>query len=79
MCRQNGVQAATGRHALHRLVIPMLNRVLTLALAAALSSVPLLAQDRPAADVLARVVQQRYQGIRDFSAAFVHTYRGGVL
>lgn len=33
----------------------------------------------PAPDVLARSLQQRYQGIRDFSADFVHTYRGGVL
>ena len=37
------------------------------------------AQARPAADVLARALQQRYRGIRDFSADFVHTYRGGVL
>jgi outer membrane lipoprotein carrier protein len=37
------------------------------------------AQNRPAADALARALQQRYQGVRDFSAAFVHTYRGGVL
>lgn len=28
---------------------------------------------------LARALQQRYQGIRDFAADFVHTYRGGVL
>ena len=28
---------------------------------------------------LARALQDRYQGIRDFSADFVHTYRGGVL
>ena len=33
----------------------------------------------PAPDVLARSLQQRYQGIKDFSADFVHTYRGGVL
>ena len=33
----------------------------------------------PAPDALARSLQQRYQGIRDFSADFVHTYRGGVL
>jgi len=40
----------------------------------------LLAQGAaPAADMLARSLQQRYQGIRDFSASFVHTYRGGVL
>ncbi len=37
------------------------------------------AQTRPAADALARSLEQRYQGIRDFSADFVHTYRGGVL
>lgn len=39
---------------------------------------------RPRADAdtageLARALQQRYRGIRDFSADFVHTYRGGVL
>jgi outer membrane lipoprotein carrier protein len=34
---------------------------------------------RPAPEALARSLQQRYQGIRDFSATFVHTYRGGVL
>jgi outer membrane lipoprotein carrier protein len=37
------------------------------------------AQNRPAADAVARALQQRYQGVRDFSANFVHTYRGGVL
>src|SRR5687768_12835029 len=37
------------------------------------------AQSRPAPDALARSLQQRYQGIRDFAADFVHTYRGGVL
>jgi len=31
------------------------------------------------ASALARALQQRYQGIKDFSADFVHTYRGGVL
>src|SRR5688572_28645711 len=39
----------------------------------------LTAQTRPAADVMARSLQQRYRGIRDFSASFVHAYRGGVL
>jgi outer membrane lipoprotein carrier protein len=38
-----------------------------------------VAQTRPAADALARSLQQRYQGIKDFSADFVHSYRGGVL
>jgi outer membrane lipoprotein carrier protein len=37
------------------------------------------AQARPAADVLAKSLQQRYDGIKDFSATFVHSYRGGVL
>jgi len=37
------------------------------------------AQDRQAPDALAKALQQRYQGIRDFSADFVQTYRGGVL
>jgi outer membrane lipoprotein carrier protein len=33
----------------------------------------------PNAEALARALQQRYQTITDFSADFVHTYRGGVL
>jgi outer membrane lipoprotein carrier protein len=37
------------------------------------------AQTRPEPDSVARALQQRYQGIRDFAADFVHTYRGGVL
>ena len=37
------------------------------------------AQTRPAPEALARALQQRYQGIKDFSADFVHSYRGGVL
>jgi outer membrane lipoprotein carrier protein len=37
------------------------------------------AQERPAPDAMARALQARYQGIRDFSADFVQTYRGGVL
>jgi outer membrane lipoprotein-sorting protein len=28
---------------------------------------------------LARAIQQKYDTVRDFSARFVHTYRGGVL
>ena len=49
------------------------------ALALALVPGMLAAQARPAADVFARSLQQRYQGVRDFSATFVHTYRGGIL
>ena len=36
-------------------------------------------QKTPSPDALARSLQQRYQGVRDFSAAFTHSYRGGVL
>jgi outer membrane lipoprotein carrier protein len=35
--------------------------------------------NRPAPEALARAVQQRYNTVRDFSADFVHTYKGGVL
>src|SRR5678816_4691838 len=48
------------------------------AMCAALS-VTAVAQSKPNADALARSLQQRYQGIRDFSADFVHSYRGGAL
>jgi outer membrane lipoprotein carrier protein len=41
-------------------------------------SMTALAQSR-SPDALARSLQQRYQGIKDFSADFVHSYRGGVL
>jgi outer membrane lipoprotein carrier protein len=37
------------------------------------------AQGQPTADDLARSLQARYQRIRDFSADFAQTYRGGVL
>jgi outer membrane lipoprotein carrier protein len=43
------------------------------------SQVAIDAQTRPAPEALARSLQQRYQGIKDFSADFVHSYRGGVL
>ena len=47
-------------------------------------SIAALAQSKaapanPAPEALARSLQQRYQGIKDFSADFVHNYRGGVL
>ena len=48
-------------------------------LSTCLLPVVLGAQTRPSADALAKSLQQRYQGIRDFSADFVHTYRGGAL
>jgi outer membrane lipoprotein carrier protein len=53
----------------------MLRLMLVLMLAPAI----LGAQARPAPDALARSLQQRYDGIKDFSATFVHSYRGGVL
>jgi len=37
------------------------------------------AQTRPAPEAVARSLQQRYQGITDFTADFTQTYRGGVL
>ncbi len=33
----------------------------------------------PTSDELARMVQERYASVQDFSADFVHRYRGGVL
>src|SRR5690606_18499359 len=38
-----------------------------------------LAQTQRTAEEVARALQARYAGIRDFSADFVQTYRGGVL
>ncbi len=37
------------------------------------------AQAKPTADALAKSLQQRYQGISDFTADFSQSYRGGVL
>jgi outer membrane lipoprotein carrier protein len=48
------------------------------AVAALLSIVPAAAQKETAPE-LAAALQRKYDGIRDFSADFVHTYRGGVL
>lgn len=57
----------------------LLRHVLGLAVLLSLPPVGLAAQDRPSPEALAQSLQQRYQGIRDFSADFVHSYRGGVL
>ena len=54
-------------------------RPVTVLLALALLPAGPAAQTRPAPDAVARALQQRYRGIRDFAADFVHTYRGGVL
>jgi outer membrane lipoprotein carrier protein len=37
------------------------------------------AQEPQTPEAIARALQKRYQGIRDFSADFAQTYRGGVL
>jgi outer membrane lipoprotein carrier protein len=52
---------------------------LAVVLALALFPAPAAAQSRPVPEALARALQQRYEGVRDFSASFVQTYRGGVL
>jgi outer membrane lipoprotein carrier protein len=53
---------------------------LLLAAALAMSlAIPVGAQTKPPADALARSLQQRYAKVRDFSADFVHSYRGGAL
>jgi len=54
-------------------------RLFLLAVAIASAATLAGAQGRPAPEALARSLQQRYQGIKDFSADFVHNYRGGVL
>lgn len=62
-------------------MLPLAHVRLFTRIACALLLVPgvLGAQSRPAPDTLAASLQQRYRGIKDFSADFVHTYRGGVL
>ena len=54
-------------------------RLIAIILAACVFPTLVSGQSRPVADVLARSLQQRYQGVRDFSATFVQRYRGGVL
>jgi outer membrane lipoprotein carrier protein len=45
-----------------------------------LAAPAVIAQQPPrSADALARALQVRYEGIRDFSAEFTQTYRGGAL
>jgi outer membrane lipoprotein carrier protein len=53
-------------------------RLLTAALVVALAG-PVGAQSAQTADALARDLQRRYDKVADFSADFVHAYRGGVL
>lgn len=45
-------------------------------------TVPVFAQTRtapPSAEAVGRALQAKYDQVRDFSADFVHTYRGGIL
>jgi outer membrane lipoprotein carrier protein len=56
--------------------------VLTTLLLAAVLTLPMSATAQPPspdADEVARALQQRYDGIRDFTADFEHRYQGGVL
>ncbi len=53
-------------------------RLLTAALVVTLAS-QVGAQSAQTADALARDLQRRYDKVADFSADFVHAYRGGVL
>jgi outer membrane lipoprotein carrier protein len=50
-----------------------------LAAAALLASLPGLAVAQGSAAALAEALQERYASVSDFSADFVHVYRGGVL
>ena len=56
-----------------------MSRILIVCLTLSLPPTSTGAQVRPTAEALARSLQQRYDRVRDFSADFVHTYRGGVL
>ena len=67
--------ARRGRKA--ALVYPM--RLTSIIVALAIMAPALRAQAPSAPDDVARALQKRYEGIHDFSADFIHTYRGGVL
>jgi outer membrane lipoprotein carrier protein len=56
-----------------------MTRMLIALILLTLGSLSPVAQARPAAEELARALQQRYGKVRDFSADFVHSYRGGAL
>jgi outer membrane lipoprotein carrier protein len=64
---------------MHRRAPSVVLPPLVIALAVVLASGSVFGQAPPAPADLARSLQQRYQGVRDFSATFVHTYRGGLL
>lgn len=58
-------------------VYPM--RLTSIVVALACVVISLQAQAPQTPEAVARALQMRYEGIRDFSGDFVHTYRGGVL
>jgi outer membrane lipoprotein carrier protein len=60
------------------LLTPVRTFVLAFSAAAAFALPPQTAP-MPAPAELARAIQQKYDTVRDFSAAFEHRYRGGVL
>jgi outer membrane lipoprotein carrier protein len=58
-----------------------MSRIVILLVVSIAGAVPALlrAQSTPAPETVARGLQQHYLSVRDFSAEFTHTYRGGVL
>jgi len=56
-----------------------MKRCLTAALIAISLAAQVSGQAKTSPDDVARTLQSRYQGVRDFSADFEQTYRGGVL
>src|SRR6187431_1036997 len=71
-------------HALSRLVLrrrrPGSGRLaLSVLLTVFLVPALLVSQAKATPDALAKALQQRYDGIADFTAAFTQSYRGGVL
>jgi outer membrane lipoprotein carrier protein len=61
------------------LITSILACVVALATASPAAAQAAQGQAHPPAAQLAQSLQQRYRGIRDFSADFAHSYRGGVL
>jgi len=54
-------------------------RLTSIVIVLAILAPALRAQAPQSPEAVAQALQKRYEGIRDFSADFVHTYRGGVL
>lgn len=58
-----------------------MSHIVILLIVSAVGIIPALlrAQTAPSPEAVARGLQQHYVSVRDFSADFTHTYRGGVL